>query len=50
MKHKKKLEGLEARRRDYDKMMLQTAMKDNRGFTEPGSIKKSHGKVEKRRG
>ncbi len=50
MKHEKKIEGLRARQADYSKMMAQVAMKDNRGFTEPGSIKKPHGKIEKRRG
>ncbi len=52
MKHKKKLEGLEARRRDYEKMishMTGPLEPLRKGFTEPGSIKKSHGKIEKRR-
>ena len=50
MKHKRKLEGLEARRTDYHKMKARMNKSDiPQGFSEPGSIKKSHGKIEKRR-
>ena len=50
MKHKRKLEGLEARRTDYHKMKARMNKSDiPQGFSEPGSIKKSHVKIEKRR-